>query len=104
MNGETKIISKHTASFGLALAICSVLNALLVIAKEKSKAVSDGMQRATGHHWTTHVLIVLILFVLLGLLLGKTSAKLSARSITDIVLAGVIVGVAMIMGFYLVAD
>jgi phosphatidylglycerophosphate synthase len=104
MNVNTTKVSKHTAPFGLAVAICSVLNALLVIAKEKSKAVSDEMQRITGHHWTTHVLIVVILFALLGFLLGKTGAKLDARKVTNFILAGVILGVATILGFYLVAD
>jgi hypothetical protein len=33
--------SKHTMAFGLSLALCALFNALLVIAKEKSKAVAD---------------------------------------------------------------
>ena len=50
-------LSKHTVSFGLALAIASVVNGVLVIAKEKSPAVQAAMQKLTGSHWVTHVVI-----------------------------------------------
>ena len=61
MNMENNTVSKYTISFGLSLAL-SVVNALLVIAKEKSTAVRAEMQRITGSHWITHVAIVLIFF------------------------------------------
>ncbi len=44
-------LSKSTVSFGLSLALCSVVNALLVVAKEKSPAVAAQMQKITGHHY-----------------------------------------------------
>jgi hypothetical protein len=105
MNPEETAISKPTRSFGLSLAVCSVLNALLVVAKEKSKSVSDGMQRMTGHHWITHVAIVLIFFVAFGWLFAVTNsgAKMGINRLTNIVMAAVAGGVVMILSFYLMA-
>lgn len=105
---ENSALSKTTVSFGLALAVCAVFNALLVIAKEKSKAVSDLMQRITGHHWITHVIVVLIFFIGLGWVLSKTrisqEPQMSGRRLANIVVAGVVSGVVIILGFYLIVD
>ena len=43
-------VSKYTVAFGCSLALASVANGLLVIAKEKIPAVMSGMQKLTGHH------------------------------------------------------
>lgn len=101
-------LSKNTVSFGLSLAICAVLNALLVVTKEKSTAVQGWMQRMTGHHWITHVVIVLVVFIALGLIFGQTNRRgetnISGDRLTKIVIAGVVLGVLIIGGFYLIGD
>jgi hypothetical protein len=105
---ESSPISKHTASFGWSLALCAVLNALLVIAKEKSKGVADWMQKITGHHWTTHVVMVLVLFALLGWCLAGTNGgqgpKTPVPRLTGIVVSGVAAGVFIVLAFYAIAD
>ncbi len=99
-------ISKNSIGFGLALAICSVLNALLVIVKEKSPAVQAAMKKMTGHHWVTHAVVIITLFALLGWLLAKIPADRLAgsapRSLIKIIYAGVLVGGLLIVGFYLI--
>ena len=45
---ENQPVSKYTVAFGLSLAWCSVLNALLVIVKEKNPAVQAAMKKLTG--------------------------------------------------------
>ncbi len=105
---ENVAVSKYTISFGLSLALSSVINALLVVAKEKSHVVTAGMQKITGHQWVTHVAIILILFVLLGWLFARTDhgqgPKLAVNRLTGIVVAGIVAGGLIITGFYLVAD
>lgn len=59
-------LSKYTISFGLSLALCSVLNALLVVLKETSRTVVAELQKITGYQWVTHVAVVLVLFALFG--------------------------------------
>lgn len=105
---EEPTLSKSTVSFGLSLAVCAVLNALLVVAKEKSKGVQSWMQKMTGHHWVTHVVIVLIVFFMLGWFFARGSrgqeSKMSGERLANIILSGAVAGVLIIWGFYLIAD
>jgi hypothetical protein len=105
---ENSRLSKHTVSFGLALALASVVNGLLVIAKEKIPAVLAGMQILTGHHWVTHSVIILGLFLLGGWLFAQPNAgqgvKLTSNRLIGTLVAGVGAGALLILGFYLVGD
>jgi hypothetical protein len=105
---ENTPVSKYTISFGLALALASVVNGLLVVAKEKIPAVLSGMQKLTGHHWVTHSVIVLGLFAFLGWLFaqfnGGLGIRLTVNRLIRIFVAGVTMGGLIIVGFYLVGD
>jgi hypothetical protein len=105
---ENTTLSKHTTAFGLSLALCAVLNALLVIAKEKSKSVADWMQRITGHHWITHVAIILVLFAVFGWCFARMNGglgpKMPVHRLTGIIFSGVVAGVLIVLAFYIVAD
>ena len=105
---ENSDLSKHTVSYGLALALASVVNGLLVVAKESSPAVQAGMQKLTGHHSVTHCAIVLGLFFLTGWRFararGGQGARLTAHRLLVILVSGVILGVLIIAGFYLTGD
>ena len=105
---ENNNLSKYTVSFGLALAIGSVANALLVVAKEKSRAIQSEMQKLTGSHWTTHVVLVLILFFGIGFLFQNLKSgsciAMPVNRLVRIILGGIIAGGAVIIGFYLLAD
>jgi hypothetical protein len=101
-------ISKHTKSFGLSLALASVVNGLLVVAKEKSPAVMAGMQKLTGHHWVTHAAVVLAVFGVFGWVFGMGNGgrgpKMTAGRLIGTVVSGVLAGGVIIMGFYLIGD
>jgi hypothetical protein len=99
---ENKSVSKYTSSFGVSLALCSFINAVLVVIKEKSPAVQSAMQKLTGHHWITHSAIIIFLFVAFGLALSK--AALPANRLIKTIVAGVFVSGLIIVGFYLIAD
>ena len=105
---ENIAISKYTISFGLSLALCSVLNALLVVAKEKSHTITAGMQKLTGHQWVTHVVIILVLFVFFGWLFARThhrqGLKVTVNGLVRIIVTGIVAGGLIITGFYLIAD
>jgi hypothetical protein len=104
---ENTTVSKHTTSFGLSLALSAVLNALLVIAKERSRGVADWMQKITGHQWITHVAVILILFAIFGRGFAGMNRgqgpKMPVHRLTDIVFSGVVAGVLIVLGFYVIA-
>jgi len=104
---ENNRLSRSTYSFGVSLAVCAVLNAALVVAKESNKTVADWMQKITGHHWMTHVLFILTGFVALGWLLNRRNSnagpEISPACLIRIVTGGVAIGILIILGFYLLA-
>ncbi len=101
-------LSKYTISCGLSLALASVVNALVVVAKEKIPAVAAGMQKLTGHHWVSHVVIVLALFAFFGWLFAQSRAgqglKLTANRLVGTLVTGIAAGTVIILGFYLIGD
>jgi|SRR5215469_18501270 len=101
MDSQNNTLSKQTTSFGLSLVVCSLVNALLVIAKEISPAVQSAMQKLTGHHWVTHSAIVVILFIVLGFFFANVAISVN-RLIKTIVTCVLISGL-IIVGFYLIA-
>ncbi len=105
MNGDG--LGRYGNSFGLALAITSILSALLVVVKELSEhVVLAWMKTVTLHHWVTHGIIDLILFFGLGFLLaqlnGGQGVKVSAKNLATTIVAAVIIGGLIIAGFYLI--
>ncbi len=105
---ENTGLSKYTISFGLSLALASVVNGLLVVAKEKSPAVQAGMQKLTGNHWVSHGVIILGLFAVFGWLFaqanGGQGVKMTANHLIRAIVAGVAAGGLIILGFYLIGD
>ncbi|HZM01775.1 MAG TPA: hypothetical protein VFC44_02025 [Candidatus Saccharimonadales bacterium] len=104
---ETPSLSKYTISFGLSLALASVANALLVIAKEKIPRVMAALQGMTGHHWISHSSIVLVLFVAFGWIFAQANGGrgpgISVRGLLCVLVSGVLTGALLILGFYLTA-
>ena len=105
---ENTGVSKYTISFGLALAATSLINALLVIAKEKSPAVMTGLQKFTGHHWVSHSAIILVLFTFFGWIFARANGgrgiQITTNSLIRTLVSGVVIGGIVIMAFYLVGD
>jgi len=101
-------LSKRSVAFGLAASIACLVNAVIVVVKEKSEAVMAGMKKMTGHHWTTHSLLVLVLFLGLGFLLGAIKGgrgvRLTANRLIGILVASAAVAALGIIGFYLFVD
>jgi hypothetical protein len=102
---ENTGVSKYTISFGLSLALASVANGLLVVAKEKIPAVLAGMQKLTGHNWVTHGVIILGLFACFGWLFahvnGGQGIKMTVNRLIGTLVSGVAIGGLVILGFYL---
>jgi hypothetical protein len=105
---ENTSVSKYTISFGLSLAITSVINALLVVAKEKIPTVMAGLQKLTGHHWVSHSAIILLLFGFFGWLFAKANGgrgiQITVNTLIRTLASGVVIGGLIIVGFYLVGD
>jgi len=102
---EQNDIGKHTRSFGLSLAITSLLSAFLVILKEThEETILVWMKNLTSHHWITHGLINLILFVVLGMVLSKANngkgVNISTKALAICIAGSVVISGILVAGFY----
>jgi hypothetical protein len=99
-------LGKYTVSYGLSLAITSVLSALLVVLKELNEPLLNLMKQVTIHHWVTHGAFDLIVFVVLGWLFaqlnGGAGPKMSAKTFITVLVGSVVIGGLIIAGFYLI--
>jgi hypothetical protein len=101
-------IGRYGRSFGLSFAITSLFSALLVILKETSEhTVMAWMKAVTPHHWITHTLLDLILFVILGWALAKGNngqgIKISSDKLNNMIVGAFVISGLIIAGFYLIA-
>ena len=103
---ENRGLSNNSISFGISLTVASIANAFLVAAKEKSPKVLACMQGLTGHHWITHCVAIILLFLFLGVILTRLNRgkgmNISANSLLITVVGGVVISGVMIVGFYLI--
>ena len=99
----TQTLDKMTIGFGLSAAVVSIFNTLLVIFKELTPPFKAGMAAAMGHHWTTHGVIVIGLFIVLGFAFtGMVKAESwSADRLGKTILWSVIFGGGALAAFYL---
>lgn len=105
---ENTTLSKSSVSFGLALALTCFINALIVVVKEKSDSVMNAMKKLTGHHWTTHTVMVLVLFFLFAWWFGRANngkgSTITVNRLIGTLVTGVVIAGLIIVGFYLLAD
>lgn len=91
--------------FGLSVAVASMFTALLVVAKEMNAPLLSWMNATSGHHWVTHGILTLAVFVALGLILTRLGSDerswLNANRLTFVLAASIVVSGAIIFGFFL---
>lgn len=100
---ESYEIGTYTASFGISLGVTSVFNALLVIIKETNETTVLAWMKAAGHHWVTHGVLDLMVFVVLGFALAQLgeSWRATPNQVTAIAVGGVVIGGMIVAGFFL---
>ena len=86
-------MNSSTKGFVLAAAITVLFNTALAWAKDSIPALNNFMKSLTGHHWTTHGLVDLALFLGLGLVFTKSNAvsKVDPERLTTALIGSVMV-------------
>ena len=94
-------IGAKVTGYGISYAITAILSALLVILKESNEGVHSFLVAITGHHWVTHGLLDVVLFVVLGALLARRDINLSGNSLVTLVVGATVIGDLIISGYFL---
>ena len=99
---ENQAWDKFSVGFGLSFLIASIFNGLLIIAKESYDPLKSWMKSLSGHHWITHGIFVIVLFIVLGYIFSRTDIdkKIDADKISFLVIVGTILGGLIIVGFF----
>ena len=102
MKSKTKM-NKYALGFGLSLVVTNLLNAVILVVKEVSAPVMNVMKAALGHHWTTHAVLLLFVFVILGAVFSiyEVGAKWDSRKMMYYIIGSVIISVVIITVFFL---
>ena len=96
-------VGTTATAFGLSYAITSLFNVLLVVLKENVPGIQSAMVAMTGHHWVSHGVLDIILFVVLGLLVSRTSyAQMPANSLIKYVVGSTVLSGLLIVGYFTV--
>jgi uncharacterized membrane protein SirB2 len=94
---------KYFVGFGLSLVVTILLNAVILFFKEISTNVMNAMKAALGHHWTTHGVILIVVFVVLGFILSNVKLKTewNSQRMLKYIIWAVIISTVIIAGFFL---
>lgn len=99
---ENQALDKLSFGFGISFLIASIFNGLLLIAKESHAPLKNWMKSLSGHHWITHGIIVIVLFVVLGYIfsISGMNRKINADKTSGLVITGTVLGGLIIVGFF----
>ena len=95
-------MDKFSVGLGVSFLIASIFNGLLIVAKESYAPLKNWMKSLSGHHWITHGIFVIVLFIVLGYIFSKTDMykKINADKTSGVVIAGTVLGGLIIVGFF----
>ena len=94
-------VSAKVTGYGISYAITSILSALLVVLKESNEGVHGLLVAITGHHWVTHGLLNVIVFVVLGAMLSRRDMSLKGNTLITTIVGATILSGLIISGYFI---
>lgn len=100
---SSETIGAGVSGFGLSYAITSVLSALLVVLKESNEAFHDVLTVITGHHWVTHGLLDVVVFLMLGFVFYRKcdGSRFTMNALIMIVVGATVISGLIITGYFI---
>lgn len=101
---STSQLDPVSAAFALSAAVTVVFNTLLAWVKDAYEPLNTFMAHLSGHHWTTHGIADVLLFVVLGFVFlssGVASRMNPPRLVATLVGAVVAAGLGLVAWFVL---
>jgi hypothetical protein len=91
-SSQVGVLDRAAAAFGLAAAITIVFNTVLAWIKDAYDPLNNFMAALTGHHWITHGLTDIAVFLIVGTLLMKRNFIMDGTRLAVLVAGAVVVG------------
>jgi len=86
------VLDGAAAAYGLSAAITIVFNTVLAWIKDAYDPLNNFMAALTGHHWITHGIVNIVVFVVLGAILQKRGFSIDGMWLAWLLGGAVVVG------------
>ena len=96
-----KRLSSMTSSLAISTGVAGILNAIIVILKDEFHGFKKLLASITGHHWASHGLLLLLLWLIVAFILNLKRVEIETESAWKWVMLGNIVGILLIVIYYL---
>jgi len=92
-------LDRFTIGFGISASITIIFSTVLMILKEEFPALHTFMVILSGNHWTSHGLIDVILFIVLGFVLSKKNITVNIAMLSVISTIISVLGITLFVAF-----
>lgn len=99
---ETTVLDGAAAAFSMSAAITAVFNTVLAWVKDLYAPLNSFMAMLTGHHWRTHGIFDLVVFLAVGFVLMQGQFKMDGTRLAIIVASCAVLSGAGLAGYFLV--
>lgn len=96
-------LSKHTIGYGIAAVVAILGSTILTWVKEENPAVMLFMKQLMYHHWITHGVAVLAVFLVLGYVLSHAVRPAEGRWLTWALVLSSAAGALGLIAFFFFA-
>ena len=86
------VLDGAAAGYGISAAVTIVFNTLLAWIKDAYDPLNSFMASLSGHHWTTHSLVDVAVFLILGAVLTSRHVTIDGARMAMLLAGAVIVG------------
>ncbi len=95
-------LDRVTAAYALSAAVTVIFNTLLAWIKDAYDPLNTFMARLSGHHWTTHGIVDVLVFIVLGYIFMSrgTAARMAPKRLVAILVGSVVVAALGLAGWF----
>jgi len=104
-NESSNNLDRASSAFALSAAVTVLFNTVLAWVKDSYEPLNEFMKSLTGHHWTTHGITDVAVFVVLGFVFMNTgiAQRMNPKTLIRVLVGAVVVsGLGLAVWFLLV--
>jgi len=102
MNTDKEKLDNLSVAFGLSTVMVLLFNTILTWVKDSHKPLGHWMATIGGHHWITHGVLDVLVFVLLGILFYRMNFidKFKSEQLNGMIIISVLVSSLGLIGWF----
>jgi len=97
----SELLDAKTSGYVKAYAVTAIINAVIVLLKEKIDAVHE-LLAIVGHHWVGHGILVVVIFFGLGAFFTSQHKEMSGATAVNYLVWGTLIGGGIVTLFFLI--